>query len=181
MENRTQPGSEHPLKTTVEGNIRVIAEMQQHLSARRSVIDRVADLIGGFSGSMAFVFLHVTWFTFWFLWNTGVIPNQHRFDPYPFILLAMIVSVEGVLLSTFVLMKQNRMQRQSDTRDHLNLQIDLLAEKEVTKSLQLLRAICHKLEISEADVDAELAEMTSATSVDTLAGDVQSKLMQHQR
>jgi uncharacterized membrane protein len=173
-------GSEAHPKTTVEGNIRAIAEMQGHLSARRSPIDRVADLIGNFSGSMAFVTLHVTWFTIWFLWNTGVIPGVHRFDPYPFILLAMIVSVEGVLLSTFVLMKQNRMQRQSDTRDHLNLQIDLLAEKEVTKSLQLLRAICRKLEITEADLDAELAEMASATSVDTLAGDVQSKLMERQ-
>ena len=78
-------------------------------------------------------------------------------------------------------MKQNRMQRQSDTRDHLNLQIDLLAEKEVTKSLQLLRAICRKLEITDADLDTELAEMASATSVDTLAGDVQSRLMERDR
>jgi uncharacterized membrane protein len=180
MESPDQPRSEPPLKTTVEGNIRAIAVMQEHLHARRNLIDRIADVIGNFSGSMAFVFLHVTWFTFWFLWNTGVIPNHHRFDPFPFILLAMIVSVEGVLLSTFVLMKQNRMQRQSDTRDHINLQIDLLAEEEVTKSLQLLRAICRKLEITEADLDAELAEMASATSLDTLAGDVQSKLMQHE-
>lgn len=169
----------HP-KTAVESNIQAIAAMQEHLSARRNIIDRIADVIGNFSGSMAFVILHVSWFSFWFLWNTGVIPNNHRFDPYPFILLAMIVSVEGVLLSTFVLMKQNRMQHQSDTRDHLNLQIDLLAEKEVTKSLQLLRAICRKLDITEADVDAELAEMASATSVDTLAGDVQSRLMQRE-
>lgn len=177
MERRlTEP---HPT-TTVESNIKAIAAMQEHLIARRNLIDRIADVIGNFSGSMAFVIVHVAWFAFWFLWNTGIIPNHHRFDPYPFILLAMIVSVEGVLLSTFVLMKQNRMQHQSDTRDHLNLQIDLLAEKEVTKSLQLLRAICRKLEITEADLDAELAEMASATSVDTLAGDVQSKLMRQE-
>lgn len=180
MESPTPPSSDHPLKNTVEGNIRAIAQMQQHLSARRSLMDRIADRIGGFSGSMRFVILHVAWFTGWFLWNTDVIPNAHAFDPYPFILLAMIVSVEAVLLSTFVLMKQNRMQRQSDTRAHLNLQIDLLAEKEITKSLQLLRAICHKLEISEADLDTELAEMTSATPLDTLAGDVQTKLMHRQ-
>jgi uncharacterized membrane protein len=180
METRSIESDPHP-KTTVEGNIRAIAVMQEHLSARRSVIDRIADVIGGFSGSMAFVILHVMWFTGWFLWNTGAIPNTHRFDPYPFILLAMIVSVEGVLLSTFVLMKQNRMQRQSDTRDHLNLQIDLLAEKEVTKSLQLLRAICRKLEITNAELEADLDEMASTTSVDILAGDVQSKLMHRER
>jgi len=167
--------------TAVENNIRAIAELQQHLNARRGLIDRIADLVGGFSGSMAFVLVHVVWFSVWFLWNTGVLPGVKPFDPFPFILLAMIVSVEGVLLSTFVLMKQNRMQRQSDTRDHLNLQIDLLAEKEVTKSLQLLRAICRKLEISEAELDTELEEMASATSVDTLAGDVESKLMERER
>jgi len=75
---------------------------------------------------------------------------------------------------------RHRMQRQSDTRDHLNQQIDLLAEKEVTKSLQLLRAICRKLEISEAELDAELEEMASATSVDTLAGDVERRLMERE-
>lgn len=94
---------------------------------------------GDFSGSVGFVFLHVVWFIAWFLINTGVIPGMKRFDPYPFILLAMVVSVEGVLLSTFVLMKQNRMQRQSDTRDHINLQIDLLAEKEVTNRCSCCR------------------------------------------
>ncbi len=104
--------------------------------------------------------------------NTGVIRGIPRFDPYPFILLAMIVSVEGVLLSTFVLMKQNRMQKRIDVRDQLNLQIDLLAEKEVTKSLQLLRAICKHLEIKEAQTDAELGEMVDNTSVDMIAARV---------
>ena len=103
--------------------------MERDFEEHRGFVDRVADLIGGFSGSMSFVMLHVVWFTTWFLVNTGVLPLVPKFDPYPFILLAMIVSTEGVLLSTFVLMKQNRMQRRSDTRDHVNLQIDLLAEE----------------------------------------------------
>ena len=178
-EVRQLGGDDHA--TAVERNIRSIAEMQQQMEATRGPVDRLADAIGTFSGSMTFVLVHVCWFTVWFLWNTGVVPGVKRFDPYPFILLAMVVSVEGVLLSTFVLMKQNRMQRQSDTRDHVNLQIDLLAEKEVTKSLQLLRAICRRLEISEAEMDRELAEMMTATSVDTLAGDVQAKLMERER
>jgi uncharacterized membrane protein len=166
--------------TTIESNLRAIAEMQEHLQARRGPVDRIADTVGGFSGSMTFVLIHLVWFMLWFLVNTGVIPGINPFDPYPFILLNLTVSLEAVLLSTFVLMKQNRMQRQSDTRDHLNLQIDLLAEKEITKSLQLLLAICRKLEVSEAEMDAELEEMASATSVDTLAGDVQAKLMKQE-
>jgi uncharacterized membrane protein len=162
------PKQENP-GSAVEQNIRSVADLESAFENRRTFVDRVADLIGGFSGSFAFVALHIVWFLLWLLINTGVLPILPRFDPYPFILLAMIVSVEGVLLSTFVLMKQNRMQGRSDIRDHLNLQIDLLAEKEVTKSLQLLRAICKHLEIPEAELDGELSEMADNTSVDTLA------------
>ncbi len=164
-----------PLSTVVS-NIQCISDMNRDAENRRGLVDRIADGIGDFSGSMTFVAVHAMWFLVWFLINTGVLRFVPKFDPYPFILLAMIVSVEGVLLSTFVLMKQNRMQQRSDTRDHLNLQIDLLAEKEVTKSLQLLRAICKKLEISEADMDQELVEMANTTSLDTLAAEVQKEL-----
>ncbi len=143
--------------------------MEASLEQGRTLVDRIADLIGGFSGSMTFVFLHIVWFAAWFSFNTLPLGVKH-FDPYPFILLAMVVSVEGVLLSTFVLMKQNRMQQRIDVRDQLNLQIDLLAEKEITKSLQMLRAICEKLEIEPpVAYDRELDEMASTTSVDMLA------------
>ncbi len=161
---------------TVQSNIRSVAEMEISLERSRNLSDRIADLIGGFSGSMAFVGLHVLWFVAWFLINTGIIPGVPRFDPYPFILLAMIVSVEGVLLSTFVLMKQNRMQKRIDLRDQLNLQIDLLAEKEVTKSLQLLNAICKHLQIEGIAADAELEELANSTSVDMIASRVRSDL-----
>jgi uncharacterized membrane protein len=162
---------------SVNANIRSVAEMESALEERRTVVDRIADLIGGFSGSMTFVFLHMCWFLAWFLINTGMIPGVKRFDPYPFILLAMIVSVEGVLLSTFVLMKQNRMQKRIDVRDQLDLQINLLSEKEITKTLQLLRAIADKLEVvPNPDDDQELQEMSSTTSVDQLAEKVQTDL-----
>ena len=163
MEPAFKPGS------TVQANIRSVADMQQSLEESRTMVDRIADLIGGFSGSMSFVAIHIVWFTLWFLINTGVFPFIPKFDPFPFILLAMIVSVEGVLLSTFVLMKQNRMQRRSDIRDHLNLQIDLLAEKEVTKSLQLLLAICREMKIHVEEKDPELHEMANTTSIEIIA------------
>jgi uncharacterized membrane protein len=166
----------NPPPTAVVSNIKTVAAMEQALLERRSLVDRVADLIGSFSGSMTFVGLHVAWLVSWFLINTGHIPGVPRFDPYPFILLAMIVSVEGVLLSTFVLMKQNRMQKRIDVRDQLNLQIDLLAEKEITKSLQLLRAICKALKVDDSALDSELGEMANTTSVDVVARQVQTEL-----
>ncbi len=162
--------------SAVESNIRTVADLEQSFEQRRSPKDLIADVIGGFSGSIWFVVIHIVIFTTWFLVNSKVFPFFPHFDPYPFILLAMVVSVGGVLLSTFVLMKQNRMQQRSDARDHLNLQIDLLAEKEVTKALQLLRAICERLEIAEPEHDAELREMADNTSVDSLAKRIQSDL-----
>ena len=170
-------GHQNGTPTFVNDNIRSIAQMEVSLEEKRTLVDRIADLIGGFSGSMTFVFLHLFWFLAWFLANTGAIPGMRRFDPYPFILLAMIVSVEGVLLSTFVLMKQNRMQKRIDIRDQLDLQINLMSEKEITKVLQLLRAIANKMEIVPSpEDDRELEEMASTTSVDTLAQKVESDL-----
>ena len=162
---------------SVKSNIEAVAQMGGSLQERRTLVDRVADLIGGFSGSMRFVFLHLFWFVTWFVIITGLIPGVKRFDPYPFILLAMIVSVEGVLLSTFVLMKQNRMQQGIDIRDQLDLQINLLSEKEITKALQLLRAIADKMEVlPNPEEDRELKEMASTTSVDMLAQRVETDL-----
>src|SRR5437764_14915947 len=96
--------------------------MQEHLEESRGPIDRIADVIANFSGSMGFVLVHAIWFTAWFLWNTGVIPGVKKFDPDPFILLAMIVSVQGELLSTFVAMKPHRIQRWRNPRHQLTRQ-----------------------------------------------------------
>lgn len=162
--------------SAVESNIHCVADLERAFEHRRRRSDRIADAISGFTGSISFVIVHLLWFTLWFLINTGVIPHAKRFDPFPFILLSMMVSVEAVLLSTFVLMKQNRMQQKTDIRDHLNLQIDLLSEKEVTKALQLLRTIAAKVGIDEQN-DAELEEMSTATSVDSLAKRIESSVV----
>jgi len=104
--------------------------------------------------------------------NAGIL----RFDPYPFALLCMLVSLEGVLLSTFVLIKQNRMSQRADHRNHLDLQVNMLAEKEITKLLQLQRLICRKLEIREGDMDAEVVELSNVTAIDNLAHELEEKM-----
>jgi uncharacterized membrane protein len=157
-------------------NIETIARLEQQYSERRTAFDRVADAIGDFTGSFSFVVIHVLIFTSWFLINTGHFFGIHPFDPYPFILLSMSVSVEAVMLSTFVLIKQNRMARKDEHRDHLNLQIDLLAEKEITKILQMQRLVCQRLGIEEALMDAEAEEMSRTTSVDQVASELRDKL-----
>ena len=88
-----------------------VANLEKEFLDRRSAIDRVADAVGDFTGSLSFVIIHLAIFAAWFLINTGHFFRLPKFDPFPFVLLAMVVSVEAVLLSTFVLMKQNRMAK----------------------------------------------------------------------
>lgn len=175
MPRKFRPQNETSLQS-VQENIRSIAALERSFDEGKTLGDRIASRIAAFSGSLWFVALHLLWFVAWFVINTGHIPGVKPFDPYPFILLSMMVSVEAVLLSTFVLMKQNLMQRRTDHRDKMNLQIDLLSEKELTKTLQILRAICRKLEIDDAALDAEFEDMSRSTSVDQLAASIRREL-----
>jgi uncharacterized membrane protein len=138
-------------------NIRAIIDLERKALAASSWSARVSDAISRFAGSLWFVLCHLTAFTAWALWN-AMAPDRLRFDPYPYGLLTFIVSLEGVLIATFVLITQNRMALQSDRRDHLNLQVDLLAEQEMTLALRMLRRICERLEIQPESEDQARSE-----------------------
>jgi uncharacterized membrane protein len=149
--------------------------MEQEFLAHRTFTDRLGDSIADFVGTMTFVLGHVFGFVIWAIVNAGMIPGIRPFDPYPYTLLTMLVSMEGVLVAVFVLMKQNRMSRRGDQRDHLNLQIDLLSEKEITKILQLQRLVCERLGIDVND-DSEVTELSKSTAVEDLAQELEQKL-----
>ena len=101
------------------------------------------------------------------MWN-GLAPEHLRWDPFPYIRLCMIVSTESIFLSTFVLMKQNRMARREDRRTHLDLQINLLAEREMTLVLQLLQRISTRFGVRlSGEVIEELAGETSVVALAT--------------
>ena len=168
-------GVESPPKAAQE-NILAVAKLEQEFLAQRTLLERIADAIAGFVGSMPFVCLHLLWFAAWGAVNLGWFPVVTPFDPWPFILLALIVSCEGVLLSTFVLMKQNRMSLAADKRAHLNLQIDLLAEKEITKILQMQRLLCARLGVEEVLEDREVTDLSRETAVETLAEELHERL-----
>ena len=157
---------------SAEANINTIVSLEEEALKERSLADRLSDGIANFVGSVTFVVLHLLWFGIWVGLNLGL----WKFDPYPFALLCMLVSLEGVLLSTFVLIKQNRMSQRADHRSHLDLQINLLAEQEVTKILQLQRLICQRLGIYQADQDQDVVELSNVTAVDNLARDLAAKL-----
>jgi len=157
-------------------NIETIARLEEQSLQNRNAVERIGDAVGSFAGSMTFVVLHIALFVLWFVINSKLIPAIPAFDPYPFILLSMSVSVEAVLLSTFVLMKQNRESKRAEQRQQLTLQVDLLAEQEATKTLQMLRRICERLGIEDITADQETEILSQETAVGELADELQHKL-----
>jgi uncharacterized membrane protein len=106
--------------------------------------ERAADKITAFSGSMLFVYLHIVWFTIWIVLN---VTTRWRFDPYPFGLLTLVVSLEAIFLSTFVLLSQNREAARSDVRSEIDFETNVLSEV-------WLEAVADKLGIDVARVYA---------------------------
>lgn len=123
----------------VQRNVKKIAELERDALHTRSPFDRFIDGVTGLAGSPAFVVFHAVWFGGWIGAN---LLRKPPLDPYPFSLLTLVVSLEAIILTSFVLMSQNRMARQADKRAHLDLQINLLAEEELTAILQILRQLC---------------------------------------
>jgi uncharacterized membrane protein len=176
MDTETQHAAPGSMPAAAIASIDAIARLEQEFLKERTVWNRVADEVAAFTGSMAFVIIHLALFAAWFLVNTGKVPVVRPFDPYPFVLLAMAVSCEAVLLSTFVLMKQNRMTARSEQRDQLHLQIALLTEKELTKVLQALKRMSEAQGLNEVAEDAEVRELSENTAVDSLARELKRKL-----
>ena len=158
--------------STTYRNIREICELEKRALARRSVSARIGDAIATQAGRMWFILLHLAWFAVWIALNLG---HQGRFDPFPFALLTMVVSLESIFLSLFILMSQNRSGLQADQRNHLDLQINLLAEDENTKILQMLQALCehHKLAIAN---DSEIAAMAKRTEIGKVMSELSDNL-----
>jgi uncharacterized membrane protein len=136
-----QPGS---LKRALARNIEALQRRREAEDEAASLQERLAEAITRFTGSMRFVYLHLAMYGFWIIANLGLVPGVPRWDP-TFVILAMIASVEAIFLSTFVLISQNRMAAAADKRADLDLQINLLAEHEVTKIVGMVSEISRHL------------------------------------
>ena len=145
------------LGKVIERNIEAIRHLHEEAQERRSLHDRISDVITKVSGSMTFVYLHVAWFGSWIVVNLGLF-GIPAFDPFPFGLLTVIVSLEAIFLSTFVLKTQSRQAAIAHERNNLDLQVNLLAEYELTRTLVLVDAIASHLGLEVAQ-DSELNEL----------------------
>lgn len=106
--------------------------------------DNAADKITSFAGTMNFVYLHSVWFGFWIVINLGLLGAGVAFDKFPFGLLTLIVSLEAIFLSTFVMISQNRQAQAAELRSELDYQTDVKAEEEINIIMETLERIAKK-------------------------------------
>lgn len=158
------------LAKIIEQNIHTIINSRHVAANQRTTEERLADAITDFSGRMYFVYFHIVWFGIWILMNLGYFGIQ-PFDPYPFGLLTMIVSLEAIFLATFVLISQNRLSAEADRRADLDLQIGLLTEYELTRVINMLDEIQDKLGIDN-DTDEELLDLEKNVHPDDVLKDM---------
>jgi uncharacterized membrane protein len=145
-------------RMTLRRQITTLATLDR-LRQRRE--ERVADLITKFSGSMQFVYLHILWFTLWIVLNVTIL----RFDPFPFGLLTLIVSLEAIFLSTFVLLSQNREAARQDLRSEIDFETNVLSEV-------WLEAVADKLGIDVGRVYAVAKDRVAEAKATERAGQI---------
>jgi uncharacterized membrane protein len=154
-------------------NVELIHRLEESGKNERTRSDLVAEAIAAFCGSMTFVWVHVVWFVVWILFN--MLPGLRHIDPFPFTFLTLVVSLEAIFLSTFILISQNHDTKISERRNHLDLQINLLSEQENTKMIAMLKAIAAKVG-ADLPRDPHLKALSEETEPERLVRQIE----QHQ-
>src|SRR5690349_11379150 len=148
-------------------NVERIQALEQREHEKATAADRIADRITNFSGSIGFVWITILMIGGWVGANL-LLPARERVDPFPFSLLTLVLSIEAILLSIFILMSQNRAARVTDKRSHLDLQLNLLSEQENTKMLLMLEQI-GKAVGAEMRKDPDVDVLAQATKPEALS------------
>lgn len=146
-------------KVTPEEKIKhhrlVVQSYRAKADAKRTWSDKFADKLTLKFGSVLFLALNAVWFLVWISINTNMIPGIEPFDPFPFGLLTMIVSLEAIFLAIIVLISQNRDAKVAELREEIDLQVNSIAETEVSKIIEMLALLLKKEGIKIDDPDVE--------------------------
>lgn len=126
------------------GSSRQVEAVKARFAAEMTPMERLAGSLITVVAGTPFLILHVVWFGVWIAWNLGAL-GMKPFDPFPFGLLTMVVSLEAIFLSIFVLMTQNRESRIGELREEMTLEVDMRMEEEVTKTLELVTGLYGRL------------------------------------
>ena len=149
-----------------------LSHVKSHLAFHRTLLDKIADAFTQHFGSLWFLIVNAALFLGWIEWNLGWL-GLPIFDPFPFGLLTMLVSLEAIFLAIIVLISQNRQSKTADIRQQIDFEVNVRAEAEVTRILRMLDEIHRHLAISKQDV--ELIEMERETDL----GEIQEEIERH--
>jgi uncharacterized membrane protein len=164
MKQRTtsmHASAEHPVGI----NVQAIAKLEREVLDQQTLVDRVTAGITRVTGSAPFIAVHAVGFALWMVLNT----TRYTFDAYPFQLLNLVVALEAVFLTSVVLMTQNRMAQLGDRRAHLDLQVNMLAEQELTAMLHMLHGLCTHAGVSVAIRDERVQQLLKETDIHEIA------------
>ena len=163
MPELTHPVPKPPgLSSVLARNMERMEERRARAASEANLSEKISDRITRFAGSMTFVAVHALAYGLWLAVNLGAVPGVKPFDP-SFVVLAMEASVEAIFLSTFVLISQNRMMGAASRQSDLDLQINLLAEHELTRLVKLVDAMATKMGVDGMDRE-ELSEIEQDVS-----------------
>jgi uncharacterized membrane protein len=142
-----------------------MAELDRKVQDDRTAVDRLTGAIAKAAGSVTFILLHAAFFAAWMVFNA----TRFAFDPGPYSLLNLAVALEAVFLTSVVLLTQNNMARLAERRAHLELQVNLLAEQELTAMLNMLNGLCVKAGVQVAIRDERVQQLLAETDVQRIA------------
>lgn len=152
-----------------------IQSLQARANARRKPSERLADWMTSRFGTIFFLVINLTFFAIWLIINADVIPGITPFDPYPFVMLTTLVSIEAICLAIIVLISQNRAARVADIREETDLQLDVIAEKEMTKLLALVAYLVQKHGY-DVQNDKHLKQMLHDVNISSLEEKLEKQL-----
>ncbi len=153
-----------PTKNHRQRSRQIIKSFKAESLKNRPFSIKIADALTTKFGTLGFLVINLTLFVAWMLINNGKIPSIPVFDPYPYVLLITTVSLEAIVLAIVVLISQNREGYINTMRDELQLHVNLLTEREITKVLVLLRELLKKnnINISDAELDEMLKDIDTS-------------------
>ncbi|MBB6145116.1 putative membrane protein [Silvibacterium bohemicum] len=160
----------------VHEHVETILKHEQEFLARRSYAERLGDATAAIVGSLSFVACQLLFVAGWVVVNSTHVTAIRHFDPAPFSLLSGCLTLEGILLASFILMRQARLGRRSDEREHLMLQILLLTEKEITAVIGINRQVAVRLGLGEVGANRDIEQLAKETSIDEVAKSIQENL-----
>jgi uncharacterized membrane protein len=166
------PAREESSDELTKRNVEVIKQLEDAAKQERTKSDLVAEAVANFCGSMTFVWVHVIWFGGWIVFNS--VPGLPHVDAFPFTFLTLVVSLEAIFLSTFILISQNHDTKLSERRNNLDLQINLLSEQENTRMLEMLRVIAEKLGCELPD-DQDVRKLSEVIDPERVAKQIEQR------